>query len=55
MRKAEGVVFFQTGCMALALWPREELAKDAAVGGKRSGFPGSRSPTTRGAAPRWMR
>lgn len=31
VRKAEGVVFFQTGCMALALWPRAELAKDANV------------------------
>ena len=30
-RKADGVVFFQTGGMALALWPRAELAKDANV------------------------
>jgi hypothetical protein len=29
MAKAEGVVFFQAGGMALALYPRRELAKDA--------------------------
>ncbi len=29
LRSAEGVVFFQAGGMALALWPRDELAKDA--------------------------
>jgi uncharacterized protein len=26
------VVFFQAGCMVLALWGREELARDSAVG-----------------------
>jgi uncharacterized protein len=31
MAKAEGIVFFQAGGMALALFPREELAKDANV------------------------
>lgn len=39
-RKAEGVAFFQAGGMALALWPRAELAKDANVtddGGKFTG------------------
>jgi uncharacterized protein len=40
MRKAEGVVFFQTGCMALALWPRTELAKDARVPEAGNGFRG---------------
>jgi predicted lactoylglutathione lyase len=30
-RKADGVAFFQVGGMALALWPRAELAKDANV------------------------
>jgi catechol 2,3-dioxygenase-like lactoylglutathione lyase family enzyme len=40
MRKAEGVVFFQAGCMALALWPRGELAKDAGVPDAGSGFRG---------------
>jgi len=29
MAKAEGVVFFQAGGIALALFPRNELAKDA--------------------------
>jgi len=27
----EGVVFFQAGCMVLALWTRKELASDTAV------------------------
>ena len=27
----EGVVFFQAGCMVLALWTRNELAEDSAV------------------------
>jgi catechol 2,3-dioxygenase-like lactoylglutathione lyase family enzyme len=40
MKKAEGVVFFQTGGVALSLWPIEDLAKDAKVGAKRSGFRG---------------
>lgn len=40
VRKAEGVVFFQTGCMALALWSRAELAKDANVADQGSGFSG---------------
>jgi predicted lactoylglutathione lyase len=31
MAKAEGVVFFQTGGMAVALFPRHELAKDANI------------------------
>jgi len=27
----DGVVFFQAGCMVLALWGRDELAKDSGV------------------------
>jgi uncharacterized protein len=40
MTKAEGVVFFQTGGMALALYPRGELAKDANVASDGNGFSG---------------
>lgn len=40
LAKAEGVVFFQTGGMAVALYPREELAKDAQVAAKGAGFNG---------------
>ncbi len=36
--KSEGIVFFQTGGMALALYPRDELAKDANVAGAGDGF-----------------
>jgi catechol 2,3-dioxygenase-like lactoylglutathione lyase family enzyme len=38
--KAEGIVFFQAGGMALALFPRDELAKDANLPSDRSGFCG---------------
>jgi uncharacterized protein len=41
MVKAEGIAFFQVGSMALALYPRGELAKDANVsaeGGRFSGM-----------------
>jgi hypothetical protein len=38
VRKAEGVAFFQTGGMAVGLWPRDELAKDARVPEETSGF-----------------
>jgi len=38
MAKAEGVVFFQAGGMALALFPRQELAKDANVTPPGDGF-----------------
>lgn len=31
LKAAEGVTFYQTGGMALALWPREELSKDSGV------------------------
>jgi catechol 2,3-dioxygenase-like lactoylglutathione lyase family enzyme len=40
MAKAEGVVFFQAGGMALALFPRAELAKDANVAAEGDGFKG---------------
>jgi hypothetical protein len=36
--KAEGVVFFQAGGMALALFPRQELAKEANVTPQGDGF-----------------
>lgn len=38
MRNAGGVAFFQTGGMALALWPRGELAKDAGIKADGGGF-----------------
>src|SRR5580700_10894779 len=37
---AEGIVFFQAGGMALALYPRAELAKDANVAAEGQGFCG---------------
>jgi len=40
MAKAEGIAFFQAGCMALALFPRRELAKDANVAPDGHGFSG---------------
>ena len=40
MAKAEGVVFFQAGGMALALFPRSELARDAKIAPEGSGFSG---------------
>jgi uncharacterized protein len=40
LAKAEGVVFFQAGGIALALYPREELAKDASVRADGHGFNG---------------
>jgi predicted lactoylglutathione lyase len=40
MASAEGVVFFQAGGMALALFPRDELAKDANVAPDGHGFRG---------------
>ena len=40
MTKAEGIVFFQTGGMALALYPRNDLAKDAQIAPEGSGFCG---------------
>src|SRR5277367_4819789 len=40
MIKAEGIVFFQTGGMALALYPRHGLAEDANVSPDGGGFSG---------------
>jgi catechol 2,3-dioxygenase-like lactoylglutathione lyase family enzyme len=38
--KSEGIVFFQAGGMALALYPRDELAKDANIAPEGRGFNG---------------
>lgn len=38
MTKAEGIAFFQAGGVALALYPRDELAKDAKVDAAGQGF-----------------
>jgi catechol 2,3-dioxygenase-like lactoylglutathione lyase family enzyme len=38
--KAEGIVFFQAGGMALALYPRHDLAEDAKISAGGQGFPG---------------
>ena len=38
MAKAEGIVFFQAGGIALALYSKEELAKDANVPAAGEGF-----------------
>jgi uncharacterized protein len=40
MAKTEGIIFFQAGGMALALYPRPELAKDANVAPEGNGFGG---------------
>jgi len=40
MAKAEGIVFFQAGGMALALFPRQELAKEANISPDGRGFSG---------------
>jgi uncharacterized protein len=40
MAGAEGIVFFQAGGMAVALFPRDELAKDANVSPDGHGFRG---------------
>ena len=37
---AEGIIFFQVGGMALALYPRAELATDATIPGDGHGFGG---------------
>ena len=39
-RPQEGIAFFQAGGVVLALFPREELAKDALVSDDRHGFAG---------------
>jgi|ERR1700722_5000828 len=38
MANTDGIVFFQAGGMALALYPRQELAKDANVAADGQGF-----------------
>jgi predicted lactoylglutathione lyase len=40
MADAEGIVFFQTGGIAVALYPRDELAKDANIAPGGDGFGG---------------
>jgi predicted lactoylglutathione lyase len=40
MRQAEGVSFFQCGCMVFALWPWTSLAVDAGISPERSGAGG---------------
>jgi catechol 2,3-dioxygenase-like lactoylglutathione lyase family enzyme len=40
MPQNEGIVFFQTGGMALALYPRDELAKDANIPPEVGSFSG---------------
>jgi predicted lactoylglutathione lyase len=40
MMKANGVIFFQTGNMALALYPRSDLARDANISPAGEGFAG---------------
>jgi len=40
MRQAQGVSFFQCGSMAVSLFPRSELAKDAGISAKGDGFGG---------------
>ena len=40
MANSEGIVFFQAGGMALALYPRTELAKDANIAPDGQGFGG---------------
>jgi catechol 2,3-dioxygenase-like lactoylglutathione lyase family enzyme len=40
MANTEGIVFFQAGGMALALYPRDELAKDANIASDGHGFSG---------------
>jgi len=40
MSKSEGIVFFQAGGIALALYPRHELAKDANIAPEGHGFNG---------------
>jgi catechol 2,3-dioxygenase-like lactoylglutathione lyase family enzyme len=40
MAQAEGIVFFQAGGMALALYPRPELARDANLAAPGEGFGG---------------
>lgn len=38
MKGSDGIIFFQAGGMAIALYPRSELANDATVTGEGHGF-----------------
>ena len=40
VQQAQGIVFFQAGGLALALYPRAELAKDARLAAEGNGFAG---------------
>jgi len=40
VKRAEGVSFFQCGTVAVSLFPRSELAKDAGISPKTTGFGG---------------
>src|SRR5271170_4302956 len=40
MKSADGIIFFQAGGIALALYPRGRLAADATVSADGHGFPG---------------
>ncbi len=44
MAQSEGVVFFQAGGMGLALYPRDELARDAKLSAEGGGFCGMTLP-----------
>jgi hypothetical protein len=50
MANSEGIVFFQAGGLALALYPRTELAKDANIAPNSQGFGG----ITLAVATRWI-
>lgn len=55
MTKSEGIAFFQAGGIALALFPREELARDATSPMTARAFADFRWRTTRASAKRSMR
>lgn len=40
MKDSDGIVFFQAAGIAIAIYPRSELAKDATVSAEGQGFPG---------------
>ena len=40
VRQADGVAFFQCGSVALSLFPRSELARDAGISAEGGGFGG---------------
>jgi hypothetical protein len=55
MTKSEGIVFSRAGGIALALFPREELARDANITDGGQAFADFRWRTTRASAKRSMR